>query len=196
MGFADFGRPCSRYDVADIIHVYVESLSPERQDKLLSVNMYPGRDFLRAFMRRHKNVIRFGLPANEAEIRWRSCDTETLTTHLAMFESYLEKYKIDDTRLYNIDETGVTPNRDAARRRAYKLTLRSSRAAQSQVRVATFKYTDRITMLGAVCADGTCHTPTFVITSAKGSLSRSMLTLLPGTELPRCFFNIILVVAG
>ena len=41
--------------------------------------------------------------------------------------------------------------------------LRSTKARDSQVRVPTFNYTDRVTMLGTMCADGSDYTPLFVL---------------------------------
>ena len=43
------------------------------------------------------------------------------------------------------------------------MVLRSTKAKDSQVSLPKVKYTDLVTMLGNVCADGSDHTPLFVL---------------------------------
>ena len=96
-------------------------------------------------------------------MRWRACNADTLTTHLASFESVLVENGITASQLYNVDETGVTPNLDKSKRTCQKMLLRTSMSKTTQVRTTHFKNVDRITMMATVCADGSSFPPFFVL---------------------------------
>ena len=139
--------------------MFASGLSLERQAKLPFENLTPGRDFLRNLLKRNAETIRLGRPAKEAEERWRACNADTLTTHLGSFESVLVENGITASQLYNLDETGVTPNRDKSKRTCQKMLLRTSISKTTQVRTTHFKNVDRITMMATVCADGSSFPP-------------------------------------
>lgn len=160
---ADFGKPCTRNDAADAIQTFVQSMDAERHKRLPFKNMSPGRAFMASFLKRNKAKLHLGRPQKEAEERWRACNGETLTTHIATFEKLLEDNGIADSHVYNLDETGVTPNKDTAKRTNCKHILRSGMAQSSQIRTASFRNVDRVTMLGTICADGTTVPPLFVV---------------------------------
>ena len=110
---ADGGSPLTRPDCNDAFYKFASALSLELQAKVPCENLTPGRDFLR---NRNADTIRLGRPAKEAEERWRACNAGTLTTHLVSFENVLVENRITASQLYNLYETGVTPNRDTSKR--------------------------------------------------------------------------------
>lgn len=80
----------------------------------------------------------------------------------------VEDHNIDPPRMYNLDETGVKPNRDTRNTPNYKLVLlRFGKSKYSQVGTASFKYVDGETIISTVCADGTLAVTLFVIKGKK-----------------------------
>ena len=86
-----------------------------------------------------------------------------------MFESILSDNSIDATRVYNLEETGVTLNRDNSGRCHAKRLLRQGKASSSQIREAHFSYTHRVKIMCCVYA--------------KGKAS-SLFIVIRGTEIP------------
>lgn len=160
---ADMAKPYTRIDLIDAIAEYCATLPTERQSNLPFKDFEPGPDFMRGFLLRNSNRLRFGRPAKEAEQRWRACNADVLTNHYTSYEHIVKTNNIDKARIFNLDETGVTPNKDTSGRSPSKRLLRTGKASTSQIREVTFSYTHRITMLACVCADGTWTDPLFVI---------------------------------
>lgn len=106
-------------------------------------------------MERDADPIRFGRAAKKSEVRWRACNEDTLTRHIASFEKLMRNKEIDALQLYNIDETGVTPNNDKSERINPKFVLCSGKWRSSQMRSKTVKYVEGVKMMAAVCDDST-----------------------------------------
>jgi len=92
--------------------------------------------------------------------RYKACNAETLTTHFATLEKIILENDIDDSRIFNLDEVGATPGKDADAQTRCKKYL--TRNAVNDSRIAQFANTSRVTMMPAICADGSAHLPLFV----------------------------------
>lgn len=164
---ADIGKPYSRVGLINVVAVFCSTLSAERQSRLPFRDLRPGPDFIRNFISRNDERLRLGRPAKESEQRWRAYIADCLTTHLDVFEKQLHDDNVDASRLYNLDETGITPNKDTSGRLPCRHVLRSGKSQSSQLRQSSFFYIHRITMMATVCADGTKFSPLFVIKREK-----------------------------
>ena len=160
---AEGGLPLTWRDLNDAVYMFSSTLSLERQAKLPFENRTPGRDFLRNFLKRNAETIRLGRPAKECEERWRACNSDTLTTHLASFENVLVENRITASQLYNLDEPGATPNHDTSKRTCQNMTLRTSMSNTTQVGTTHFRNVDKIAMMATVCADGSSFPPCFLL---------------------------------
>lgn len=123
----------------------------------------PGRKFVKYFLERHSSIIKLGKPRKEQELRYKSCNADTISTNFAALKKIISDNNIDSSRICNIDETGSTTEREAGGRLSKKRVLRSGKANRSVVRVPTFKNVDRITMLPTIFANGELGEPLFVI---------------------------------
>ena len=155
------GFPLGREDVADAVEILVNSLPPERQVSLPFLNNRPGKKFLRNFQDRNKEAIVFKRSSKEEDLRWRSCNAETLTTHMASIGKLIKENNISPDCIVNIDETGMSPNKDGLRsdkRKAYH-----TRGSRPERRSPIFRNIEHITLLPVVFANGDCGRPLFVL---------------------------------
>lgn len=88
----------------------------------------------------------------QEEKLFAAVNAETLTTHFATLRALCEEYKLDAERVWNLDETGVTPGRDAKGKIRTFRVVRQGTA--SNVRVPVFFYTHRVTIMPCVSAGG------------------------------------------
>lgn len=68
---------------------------------------------MRNFTNRHRELLRFALPTRQEASRFRACNADTPNTHLATLDKIITDNSIDAERLWNLDETGATPGKDA-----------------------------------------------------------------------------------
>lgn len=160
---ADMGKPFRRVHLIEDIFEYCHALTLPSQRKLPFVDFAPGDDSIRNFIKRKDEHLRLGFPAEESEQRWRECNAEMFTNHLDIYETYIKMNEMDETPVYNLDEMSVASNKDKLGRSSSKRLVRSGKAKTLKIREETFNYTHRITMLVAVCTDGTRFPPIFVI---------------------------------
>ena len=111
--YADCGVPLTRLHLLEAITIFVEKLPPKRRIQLPFRDGKPGTWFVRSFQRRHHAKLKFAIPKCHEGKRHANVNAETITTHFATFEKLLDKYNIDSNRLWNLDETGGIPGRDA-----------------------------------------------------------------------------------
>lgn len=161
--FADEGHCVRKCDVADAVELMVSTFPEYRRKKIPFVDNRPGRKFLTLFLKRHANRIRLGKASKEEEIRWRSGNAEVFTNHFATLEKLVADYDIDASRIANLDETGVSANRDACGRIRAKHLIRTRQSQTTQQRVATFKNVDRITLMPTIFANGDTAPPLIII---------------------------------
>lgn len=113
-------------------------------------------------MQRHRERIRLGRPRKEKEIRYRSCNAETITTHFAALQKKSEN-SVGASRIFNVDESGSTATRGAAGRANKKRILRSGEENNSINRVPTFKNVDLVIIVPTVFENGETFRPLFII---------------------------------
>ena len=92
--------------------------------------------------------------------RFAASNAENLTTHISTLESLIIEYGLDADRIWNLDETGATPGRDASGRTQAKRFTRQN--ASTDVKLEEFIRTSRMTMMPCVSASGECAPPLFV----------------------------------
>ena len=153
-------------------------LLPFKRDK-------PSVGYLRAFRRRHGKQIRFDKPLRQEAKRFWAINAESLTTHFAIIERLITEHSIDSSLLFNLDEVGVSPGKDADGNLACRRLMHKN-GGQDFIG-ADFFYENRITMMPIISADGDCAPPLFV-TKGKRVPYREVLkngTIFPETPLSR-----------
>ena len=107
------GVPLTQRHLCEAISVALGNVTPARRLTLPFKRDKPSAGYLRAFRRRHGNVIRFGKPLRQEVKRFRATNAESLTTHFATIEKLIAEHKIDSSRLFNLDKVDVSPGKDA-----------------------------------------------------------------------------------
>ena len=69
-----------------------------------------GKDWLQCWIKRHRQ---FSLRENTSAARASGFNKVSVETYFNLLDSLLEKYKFPPSRIYNVDETGITtvPNK-------------------------------------------------------------------------------------
>ena len=111
--YADRGIPLRSRHVKEAIEIIVSRMTPGRRLSLQFKNGSPGSHYLRDFTRRHRTKIRFAKPLRQEALRFNAMNGDALTTHFAIIEKIIREHQIDASRIWNCDETGATPGRDA-----------------------------------------------------------------------------------
>lgn len=129
--FSARGYPLSEEDLLDAFEVLVTSFDPERRNRLQFRNGRPGRRFARNFRKRHANKLRFGRASKGEAKRFAATNADNLTSFFAAIEKVMSDNSIDEDRLCNLDECGISAETDKVGRCRKKVyTLRSSRPQQ------------------------------------------------------------------
>lgn len=163
--FAAKVNPLLKSDIAEAAELLFCTLPAERQAKMKWASGRPGRKFVELFLKRHQNEIHLGRPSMEEEVRWRSSNANVITTHIAALEKIIKDNGITASHIANLDETGVSPNRDVTGRIQAKQVLNKNRKsvrANPVQRMAYFKDVKRVTMLPTIFANGDCGRPLFI----------------------------------
>ena len=103
----------------------------------------------------------FKRSSKEEDLRWRSCNAETLTTHMGSIRKLIKENNISPDCIVNIDETGMSPKKDGLRsdkRKSYH-TIGSRPERRSPI----FRNIEQITLLPVVFANGDCGRPLFFL---------------------------------
>ena len=129
--------------------IFVSTFSDDRIDKLPFRDSRPGWRFCQDFQVRHRDSISFG----EA--------SKPLTTYFAKIERLIEEHHIDPSRIVNIDESGISADKDNVR------TCRTKRysvpKSTPDICDANFSNVNRITLPGCLHASGDIGRPMFVL---------------------------------
>lgn len=160
---ANLGKEYTREDICDAIETYCETLPQSLQAQLPFKNLAPRKDFKSDFTRRHNESGRMGRSAKEDEVRWTACNSNTLTTQTIRFQKLCTNTNVEQSWIYNLDETCVTTNRDTSSCPSKLRFIRYGNFPTSQLRVAQFSYVNRVTMMATMCADGSTFALLFSI---------------------------------
>ena len=84
---------------------------------------------MKGFRKRNTSKIFIGRPSPQEAERWAAIHATDLTTNIASIEHVIETNNIPPSHIANIDETGVTPNRDTREELTGKVVMRRRRRA-------------------------------------------------------------------
>ena len=110
--FADKGVPLTRQHVVEAVQRIVESFSLYRRITLPFKYFQLGARFVRFVLRRHKDDLKFVKPLRQEFARFKVVNADVLSKHYSTLEHLFEKYQLDLSRIWNLDESGVTPGRN------------------------------------------------------------------------------------
>ena len=163
--YAERGVPMRRAQLKQAIEVIVARMTPARRLALQFRNGSTGVKYLRAFQARHSHKIRFVKPTKQEAQRFRACNGDTLAKHFAVLEKIVSEHSIDPDRIWNCDECGMTPGKDAngaSKQKAYV-----TRSGAHDAKMGQFANGNRFTMLPAVSATGDTAPPLFIFKRCK-----------------------------
>ena len=109
---ADLGVLMNRHYLPEAVSAVILSIPPERQAKLRFPDNRPGKNWTRNLYQRHKPALQNAVTCILEQKRYASVNAVTCASHFAALEELIRKYKLDAERIWNLDETGVTPGRD------------------------------------------------------------------------------------
>ena len=172
LGFARRGLPLTQQHVKEAVSFVVSCLSPAERLMLPFKHGGPSDVYLRAFRRRHAEKIKFGRPLSQESKRFAAVNMESLSPHFGTIEKLVNDNDMDASRIFNLDEVGISPNKDASRRLACKRIM--PRRGNQDFVAPLFKYEDRVTMMPVISAASEAGPPLFVIKGKQMSY-RNML---------------------
>ena len=150
--FADKGVPLTRQYVVEAVQRIVESFPLYRRITLPFKNGQPGARFVRSFLRRHKDDLEFVKPLRQEFARFKAVNADVLSQHYSTLEHLVEKYQLDPSRIWNLDECGVTPGRDGEGDSARKHIV--TRHGSRDFRSINIGYDKRVTIMPVISAAG------------------------------------------
>lgn len=110
--YSDQGHSLSIHNVQDAAEIIVATFPLERRKQLRSADRRPRLKWIAGLRMRHFQNIFIGGPSPKDAVQWAAANATVLTTHIASIEDIVRKHKIPPTHIANLDETGITPNRD------------------------------------------------------------------------------------
>lgn len=184
--YADRGIPLKLKHVAEATTIMVDSMDIERREGLPFTDGRPGRKFLRAFLRRHKNQLRFSLPVSQERVRWNATNADALVHHFANLLKLLTKFNLDGARIWNLDETGGTPGKDVVGNKKAKRVTRKQ--GDRDLKRPEMHRANRVTLMPVVSADGDTGPPLFVF---KGVQLPYRKVLSDGNEVTQTYHSVL-----
>ena len=130
-----------------------------RRNRLCFKQGRPGTKFIEGILRRNDGGMKLGRPSPQEEQRCRVTNGDVLTTHVATLEALIQEHGIAASHISNLDETGVSPNRDAKGNMRTKLDLRAGTRSHKHSRMPQFKNVNRVTFMPSISANGECGRP-------------------------------------
>ena len=161
---ADKGFPLTLKHVTEAAQIVIQSLPNRRQNRLPFKNGRLGYKWVKSFYERHNGELRFAVPNNQEAKRFASVNTETLATHFSTLEALVQEYGFDADRVWNCDETGVSPSKEMRGSVRKKRFLR--RDSASDCVNAAFAYSNRITIMPSISASGLVRPTVWVFKGA------------------------------
>ena len=101
-------------------------------------------------------MVSFRRACPQQAVRFNAVNGEYLITHFATFEKPIHKYNIYDSRLFNLDEVGASPEKDLGNKDSARRHM--PRSGCQDTHMAAIADKNRITIMAVVCADGE-HAP-------------------------------------
>eukprot|EP00171_Calliarthron_tuberculosum_P002273 IDg2273t1 len=158
--YARQGVPLTTTHLCDAIEILVSTLPLERRAKIAFKEGRPSTKYCRGFKKRHATKLRFARPLRQESKRFAACNAEILTTHFATLSVVMERYAFDAQRIWNLDETGATPDKDINGRSRCRRFL--DRRGAQDLKIAEFRRTHRVTMMPVISAAGQCGPTLFI----------------------------------
>ena len=157
--FAQKGVPLSQQHLREAVETIIGRMLLARRLHLPFSRFSPGPAFLRSFRRRHARSICFAKPLRHDAKRFYALNSTVLTTHFATVERLIADHSLDASCIFNLDETGVSPEKDITGITSKRFMPRfGSRDCKLPIQ----KRLDRITMMHVICANGEAGPPLFV----------------------------------
>ena len=114
--FARRRLPLTQQHLKEAVSFVVSCLSPGERLMLPFKHGGPSDFYLRAFRRRNAEKIKFGRPLSQESKRFAAVNMESLSTHFGTIEKLLNNNEIVASRIFNLDDVGISPNKDASGR--------------------------------------------------------------------------------
>lgn len=146
------GVPLTTAHLCDAIEILVSALPDERRARMLFKQGRPTVKYCRSFRKRHAHRLRFCRPLRQESKRFAACNADSLTTHFATLSTLIERFDLDAQRIWNLDETGATPDKDVNGRSSSRRFM--DRRGVQDLKIAEFRRTHRVTMLPVISAAG------------------------------------------
>ena len=159
--YADRGISLRRRHVKEAIEIIVPRMTTGRRLSLPFKNCSPSSHYLRDFTRRYRTKIRFAKPLRQEALRFKAVNGDVLTSHFAVIEKMIREHAVDASRIWNCDEMGATPGRDANGKQNVRVCM--TRAGSQDAKIGHFLNIKRVTILPAVSANGASTPPMFVL---------------------------------
>jgi len=163
--FAHRGYNLERADLIDCVEIVCNTMPADRRKLLPFKNNIPSKKFAKGFESRHKHRIKFGRSSAQEGQRFDSTNAKNLTSYLAELEAVIRENNIDPQRIANLDESGVSPDRDRLGRSKRKHY--GTRSTPIEQKLVQFTYKNRVTIMPVIFADGTATAPLFVFKDSK-----------------------------
>ena len=122
-------------------------------------NGAPGFHYLRDLTCRHLTKSLFAKTLRQEALPFKAVNSDAPTTHFALIEKIIREHEIDASRIWNCDETGATPWRDANEKHNVRVYM--TRVDSQDAKISHFLNTNRVTILLAVIEKWS-HNSTYV----------------------------------
>lgn len=104
----------NRANLAEAVAIVVSSIYLHRREKFLFRDSTPGLKWIRAFYTRQKKELKYAVPEIQEPKPFAAVKAENIATHCSVLVKLVEEYELDDKRIWNLDETGVSAWRDTS----------------------------------------------------------------------------------
>eukprot|EP00171_Calliarthron_tuberculosum_P002497 IDg2497t1 len=105
----------------------------------------PSLYFVCNFEKRHAGRLRLARGAQQDSKRFAACSAENLTSRFAVLERLISEHSLDAARIWNIDETKASPDKDVSGRSALRRFHR--RVSSQDMKIEEFRTTYRVSMM-------------------------------------------------
>ena len=184
--YSDKGVPLSRNHLTEACALLIQSMPLERRRALPFKDGVPGARFVRNFLSRHKNVLRFSKPLRQEAQRYDAVSADVLVEHFAQLETVIERHNIDSTRIWNLDECGGTPGRDVVgNTESYRIFRRNG---ERDYKLPEFVRTNRITLMPVISGSGDIGPPLYVF---KGVFLPYRTVLQHGEKVQQTYHSVL-----
>ena len=154
------GFPLSMSDISDMAQLIVSRMPESQRNRLPFRENRPGPEFVRAFLKRNKN-IRMRRRAPLEQRRKMAMSPEVLAAHYARLKNAYKHYKIlSPAQVFNIDESGVSA-RSGGRGKGKAAMAANGRS--NAVELEFSANAEHVTVMPVVSADGKAWPPVVIL---------------------------------